>query len=669
MNTTVKNIMKSPWTYFLATFLWTWGLCAILVFGDLSDKPQLFMGLFVAAMIGPGVTGVLFTYLTKDPEQRRDFWRRAVDVRRLSPLWLAIVVLLPFVLQLLSGLLDGVGGGAGLRWGDSAADFVANPGAQLLTLCVISLVPFCEELGWRGYAQDRLQDRHSALVASLILGVVWSLWHLPAFFIPGSYHAELGFGSLECWLFFAGVVALSMVLSWIYINTRRSILVMVIFHAVVNLSGELIGLSETGETFFTLAWFAAATTIAVVWGRTMRVGRPARAVSLGLLCLAMVTVSVASALANPPELQARFQAEVETLGAQYELPGVTAAYILPDGSVGTAAAGLADIEAETPMSPESRMLAGSVGKTFVGAVAAVLAQDGVLDLDDPVASWLGDRPWFERLPNHDTITLRHLLLHTSGLPDHVDSEDFHRAWRLRRDGDDAPFEPEDLIAFVLDRPALFAVGEGWSYTDTGYLLAGLVIEAATGRSYYDTVTQRFLKPLQLTLTAPSDRCELPGLAAGYLSPDNALGLPVKTTVSPGVMAWNPRLEWTGGGLVSNPRDLVSWAKALFEGRAMSAPYLATLLQSTPVGTDPNTRYGLGVGIHEDGPLGPTWGHGGWIPGYCSSVRYYPRFGVAVAFQINTDRGIVGGSVPVVEDMERRLAEIVTAAVGLGDGSR
>jgi membrane protease YdiL (CAAX protease family) len=172
--------------------------------------------------------------------------------------------------RLLAGVVDGVAGVIGLNWGKSASAFISNPGSQLLTLFVISLVPFFEEMGWRGYAQDRLQETYHALRSSLILGAVWSLWHLPAFFIPGTYHAGLSIGALEFWLFFSGVIALSVVISWIYINTRRSILVMVIFHAMVNLSRELISLSERGETIFTFCWFAAAVAIVVCFGKTMR---------------------------------------------------------------------------------------------------------------------------------------------------------------------------------------------------------------------------------------------------------------------------------------------------------------------------------------------------------------------------------------------------------------
>jgi D-alanyl-D-alanine carboxypeptidase len=122
-------------------------------------------------------------------------------------------------------------------------------------------------------------------------------------------------------------------------------------------------------------------------------------------------------------------------------------------------------------------------------------------------------------------------------------------------------------------------------------------------------------------------------------------------------------------LVSNPKDLVVWARALFEGEAIEGNYLDELLRSVPVSEDDSTvRYGAGVAIYEDGPIGRTFGHGGWIPGYSSSLRYYPEHDIGIAFQINTDIGIVDHSTPVVEEMEKKLAETVVSAIEVDTSS-
>ncbi len=364
------------------------------------------------------------------------------------------------------------------------------------------------------------------------------------------------------------------------------------------------------------------------------------------------------------ELNERFQAELEKLHDEYGFPGATAAYILPDGTTGIAVTGLADVENNIPMTPDSRMLAASIGKTFVGATVLALANESALNIDDPVSKWLGDLPWFPRLPNHQHITVHHILTHTSGIANHVEMEGFIEAFRRNRGIETSPLTPESMIGHVLDQAPLCGAGEGWYYSDTGYLLAGLIIETITGHSYYEEVGRRFLAPLGLTRTSPSDRAALGDLASGYVSPENLFDLPPKTTGRPGVMCWNPAIEWTGGGLVTNPRDLVVWAKALYEGKAMEGEYMRQLLDSVPVGDNSTgIRYGMAVAIHNDGPFGQTYGHSGWIPGYCSSLRYYSAYGIAVAFQLNTDIGIIGGTNHVFEDLEKRLAGVVISTEG------
>jgi D-alanyl-D-alanine carboxypeptidase len=131
---------------------------------------------------------------------------------------------------------------------------------------------------------------------------------------------------------------------------------------------------------------------------------------------------------------------------------------------------------------------------------------------------------------------------------------------------------------------------------------------------------------------------LSGLAAGYVAADNPFGFPGKTTDQNGVMVWNPGLEWTGGGLISTSRDLAHWGDALFRSQALPDEGLNTMLESAPIAGDmPGTFYGLGITIYQSGPLSPVYGHGGWIPGYSSSLRHYAGSRITIAFQVNSDR--------------------------------
>lgn len=384
----------------------------------------------------------------------------------------------------------------------------------------------------------------------------------------------------------------------------------------------------------------------------------------------IATALVASlALAGPAPAEAtqdRLQGLLDGFRQDHGFPGATAAIARPDGSVVMAATGVADEEAGTPMTSDSRMLAASIGKSFVAMTALSLESDGVLSRSDLVSRHLGDRDWFTRLPNHDTMSVGDLLRHTSGLPDHVHLESFQTEMASRMAGGSAAFTPEEAIAFVLDTDPLFPAGEAWAYSDTGYLLLGLVIEEAGGAAYYDLVAARFLAPLGLTATTPSNTQALPGLAAGYVGEDNPFGLPRRTMDAAGRLLWDPAMEWTGGGLASTSRDLAIWGHALFGGTAMADPYLDRLLDGVPVASDaPGILYGAGVAIYADTPRGPVYGHGGWIPGYVSSLRHYSDHGVTVAFQINTDVGIVDDSTDLVPALESALADL---AIGRGSGA-
>ena len=319
------------------------------------------------------------------------------------------------------------------------------------------------------------------------------------------------------------------------------------------------------------------------------------------------------------------------------VPGFSAAFALPDGRVGAAVAGFADVESRARMTKDTRFLAGSIGKTLHAALAVALAGEGVVDLDAPISRWIGDEPWFERLPNGKDLTLRLLLQHRTGLIDHIHSVAFlARELRLRigRMGG-AVIPPEELVGMALDRKPLFRAGRGFEYSDTNYVLEGLVIQRATGRSPFDQIEERFLVPLGLSGTAPARERYIPQLASGYQLPLNPFLLPAKM-VADGELRVHPMIESTAGGFVATPRDLVRWAQALFEGRALPSGGVQEMTRDS-VATGDGRRYGLGLYRCET-PLGRAWGHGGYFPGYRSEVLYFPSARIAVAVQVNRDTG-------------------------------
>jgi D-alanyl-D-alanine carboxypeptidase len=189
------------------------------------------------------------------------------------------------------------------------------------------------------------------------------------------------------------------------------------------------------------------------------------------------------------------------------------------------------------------------------------------------------------------------------------------------------------LSYLFDTDAPFVPGEGWEYSDTNYIILGMIIESLTGNSYYEEMQRRLLEPLHLENTVPTNTRQVPGLVQGYAGTENLFRLPDAVIVND-QFAINPQFEWTGGGVASTTEDLAKWAKALFEGRAFDASMLPIMLDGVPARLGPETRYGLGVIIRPT-PLGISWGHSGFFPGYLTEMAYFPDHEIAVAVQVNS----------------------------------
>lgn len=281
------------------------------------------------------------------------------------------------------------------------------------------------------------------------------------------------------------------------------------------------------------------------------------------------------------------------------------------------------------MKAADRLLLGSVGKTYVSAVALQLVHEGRFALDDPISKYLGKERWFTRLPNASTITIRHLMTHTSGL---VRYELNPRFTADLSANPDKVWTPEDRIAYLFDVRPPFAPGEGWDYSDTNYIVIGMIVERTGGASYHDQLRKRILDPFGLKDTIPADSRTVPGLVQGYAGANNPFG-GSDEMIRDGRFAVNPQFEWTGGGLAVTASDLAKWAKLLYEGKVVDASLMDDLLDGVPAKLGPETKYGLGV-IIQPTALGITYGHSGFMPGYQTDVMYFPELKTAIAVQVN-----------------------------------
>ncbi|MDM7921804.1 MAG: serine hydrolase domain-containing protein [Pyrinomonadaceae bacterium] len=334
-----------------------------------------------------------------------------------------------------------------------------------------------------------------------------------------------------------------------------------------------------------------------------------------------------------------------------KFPGATIGVVMPDGESFGLAVGFSDRDAKTPMKPEARMLAGSTGKTFAAATALQLVKEGKLSLDDKVSKYLGSFPWYSQLPNAGDITVRQLMNHTSGLVRYEFKEQFTKDLTANPD---KTWKPEELLAYLLDEKPPFAAGTSWEYSDTNYIVLGMIIERVTGKRFYDEAMRRFVKPYKLKNTIPQDSRTIKGLIQGYAGPNNPFG-GTDTMINGGKFAINPQFEWTGGGWASNSEDLARWAKLMYEGKAIDPSLLPQMLDGVAapmLGRD--TKYGLGVIIRQT-PAGTSYGHSGFFPGYLTDMMYFPDRKLAIAVQVNTSQGRDLG-----KPLGRLLAELVQA---------
>ena len=256
-----RSKWSGPWVYFSLAFGLTWIIEIVWWLLGISLETALGQALLILAMSGPAIAAIGLTYLTQDEMGRRDYWLRIIDLKRISVRWYLVIFLFAPALYGLAALLDVFSGGSGASWGKTLAQLTIIP-----SLLTIFLTPFLEELGWRGYALDQLQSRWSALVSSLILSIVWALWHLPLSFSKGTYQHSLGVGSLGFWTFIIGFVPVTLLFTWIFNNNCRSTLSAILFHCVLNGSLELFTLTERAFTYSIILWYLAAIAITLIWG-------------------------------------------------------------------------------------------------------------------------------------------------------------------------------------------------------------------------------------------------------------------------------------------------------------------------------------------------------------------------------------------------------------------
>ena len=342
------------------------------------------------------------------------------------------------------------------------------------------------------------------------------------------------------------------------------------------------------------------------------------------------------------QLDAFLQSQVYSDGGDPEgaAPGLVLLVDTPEGRY-LNAAGVSSLENMNPMEVDDHLEIGSNSKSFLIAVLMQLQEEGVLSLDDMLGDWLPEQA--EQIPNGEEITLRQMAQHTAGIWDYGDPIIGEAA--ADPDKLEQAYTPDELVQYAADNGApSFPPGEGWKYSNTGYILLGMVAEKATGQSLADLFQARIFDPLGLETAVLIEGVPHEGeiTTQGYWWQDD--GTRLNTT------NWNVSQGWAAGGLAMTAEDLAAYGSALAAGELFNdAESLEQMLAFDERALLGGAAYGLALQDYGNG----YWGHEGQTAGFQSLWYTNPEKGITVAGLTNSAAYSAYGLLNVVNILEGR----------------
>ncbi|WP_423063391.1 serine hydrolase domain-containing protein [Candidiatus Paracoxiella cheracis] len=350
------------------------------------------------------------------------------------------------------------------------------------------------------------------------------------------------------------------------------------------------------------------------------------------ICSCLMLCSASVAHADISNMQQNIQQQINNDRDVYKIGAIAVSYELADSNdVYSNYSGATKLDGEKPVGPDNLFQVGSITKSFIAATILQLEQEGKLKITDPIGKYL---------PNYvkwRSITIRQLLNHTSGIYDYTILPQFDHV--STPDNDHKQWTPQEIVASVYDHKPYFQPGEGFHYSNTNYILLGMLIHKITHQTVQYELDHRFLREDQLDLT---NSYYLPGkyphsilawLVDGYFLNKNETHI---------------NMSWAGsaGALVSNSIDLVRWVKQLMTGKVLQTQQLRELktLVSIPAGKPlpKNSRdfaYGLGIKRVYQPNIGLIWFHPGATTGYTAIMVWLPKKHIALA--VTTNAGNLG----------------------------
>jgi D-alanyl-D-alanine carboxypeptidase len=323
-------------------------------------------------------------------------------------------------------------------------------------------------------------------------------------------------------------------------------------------------------------------------------------------------------------LEQKLQNALDNGIKKYDVEGVSAAVIFPDGKLWTGTSGIS--HDTVTIKPDMLFAIGSITKNFVATLTLKMAEEGKFSLDDPLSKWLPEYPHV-----NSEITIRQLLNHSSGI---------YMFWSNQQIWDDLKkdrtkvWTPEEVLSYI--KEPYFEPGEGYRYSNTNYLLMAMIMEKATGESLSVQFKERFWKPLHIENAYLSIEEEIPDNQAHVYGDNfNNDGSHHDLTFLP--RASHESIGYGSGGLFMTAEDLAFWCHSLFEGKILNQQSMDEMLQFVSSGLSKNMNdYGLGVEKfrrkNSNGKM--AIGHSGANIGTSAYMVYLPKYHLSVVVMIN-----------------------------------
>ncbi len=368
---------------------------------------------------------------------------------------------------------------------------------------------------------------------------------------------------------------------------------------------------------------------------------------LGLLNYTTVSyANPAGAMAGPISEQIHQVEEIQGIldhwRASQDIPGATLSIYLPGHKIPiTFTSGKTQIYGGQRINSNNLFQAGSITKSFTSMIILQLEAQGKLNIDDPITKYLPQYPQW-----HD-VTIRELLNHTSGIFNYTDTAAFND---IRKANPEEGFTPEEIVRIASRYPMYFQPGHGWHYSNTNYVLAGMIIHAVTHKPVSDVMNYYLHGGMRIDLL---NTYYLPKIYPESILHRMAHGYNTKgVDVTESNMAWAS----TAGAIVSTTQDLLTWWRALFQGHLLPNPQLWQMMSLVCLPGDKNCHpgqpishlqgwqigHGYGLGIAEaafgSSEIGPVWWHNGSTAGYKAIVMWFPKPDIYMAITINRNPG-------------------------------